>query len=91
MRAAWGGVAAAIYDGEFSFVVEGLEGGKAGVEAEMIVETDDVLFGDADFGASFVVGVIREGDDGVEAIVAAGELHDDEHALAVAHVARVPE
>jgi hypothetical protein len=77
VRAVGLGVAAAVDDGELAGVKEVLEAGHAGVEGEVVVELVELVF-DGDGGAGFFVGVVGEGDDGVEAVVAAGELDDDE-------------
>src|SRR5262249_2782940 len=54
------------------------EAGQGGVEADPVVDPEDAFGGDVQPRAAFAVLVILEGDDGVEPVVAAGQLDDDE-------------
>src|SRR5579871_1028059 len=71
-------VAAAVDDGEFAVLIKALEADHAAVETEVVVDGADALLGEADFGAVLVIGIVAVGDQGVEAVVAPGELEDDE-------------
>ena len=70
-------------DREHSIVVEFLEAVHAWVKADALFfrELEDVVFGDRDACAGAVVLGVAEGDDGVEPVVAARELHDDEDVI----------
>src|SRR5207249_11166087 len=48
------------------------------VEAEVLTDALHLVLGNGKRGTELVVVVVLERDDGVEAVVAAGELHDDE-------------
>jgi len=72
------GIADALDDGGVAIIVEFLEGGEVGVQADVAVDLEDILGIVAESGAGAVVMVIGVGNDGVEAIIAAGELDDDE-------------
>ncbi len=73
-------VADAVDDGELLAVPERLEGAELRVEAEVAVERDDLRRVDLQRRAERGVGGIAVGHERVEAVVAAGELEDDERA-----------
>lgn len=75
------GIADAVNDGHASVVEELLESFGGGVKTEGIVEFEDVLPGDRELAAVSVVGVHLVGNYGVQAVISAGELDDDENAL----------
>ena len=56
----------------------GLEGAREGWRPIWSLSLRVESFGDAERGAGFVIEVVGEGDDGVEAVVAAAQLEDDE-------------
>ena len=72
------GVADAVDDGHLAGVVQRLDFGQGGVEGKMVVDGQGGGGGDAHGGAAVVIAPVGIGDDGIEAIVAAGELDDDE-------------
>src|SRR5205807_4404406 len=72
------GVSDGVEDAHQAGVVELLEAGAARVEAEVVGDLQGGVFGDAEAWADAVIVVVSDGDDGVEAVVAAGELDDDQ-------------
>ena len=78
MRAVGIGVAGVLDDGHVPGVELALERGEGGVEADLVVELEGGILRDADGGPGLVIEVVAEGDDGVEPIVAAAQLEDDE-------------
>ena len=48
------------------------------VQADVVVDLDDLLLGEVQRRPGLVVEVVGVGNDGVEAVVAAGHLDDDE-------------
>jgi len=59
------------------------------VEAKIIADFQGFVFGNADARAGFVIIIVGDGNHGVEAIVAAGELEDDEDAIGAADALRI--
>ena len=70
-------VAAAVHDRQMPILVEPLEARHALAETEVLVDLAQLLGPDAEVGTMAVVGIVPVGDHRVEAVVAAGELHDD--------------
>ena len=58
------------------------------MQTEAILEAENLILWDRDRRAVLVIKLILERDDGVEAVVAAGELHDDEDGVFRAGLAR---
>jgi hypothetical protein len=72
------GVADALEDGQLAIFEEVLHRGEVGMKANMVGDFQDGLGVNAEGGALAVVGVVGVGHDGVQAVIAAGELDDDE-------------
>src|ERR1700684_793760 len=72
-------VTTAVNDGELAILIEALEVDHAAVETQVIVDGAESFLGEADFGAVFVIGVVAIGDQGVEAVIAAGEFEDNQN------------
>ena len=76
-------VADALHDRQLSFLPHRPEAPHAGVEADVVVQADDHVLGLAQRGPGLVVQVVGVGNDGVEAVIAAGHLeHDQDVVLA---------
>ncbi len=78
MRAIGPGIADALYPGELSGVPGGHQWAQRGVQAKAIVQVEDAGRRDGEIGAQAGVFRIREGDQGIESVVAAFELDQDE-------------
>ena len=74
-------VAAAVDDGEQAVFVEMLEADHRGMKAEAVGRFDHLVLGDAELRPRAVVRRIAVRHDGVQAVVAARQLDDDENAL----------
>ena len=70
-------IADALDDAEVAFLEQRAEEGHRGVQADVVAELDDFLFLLGEARPGLVIGVIREGDERVEPVIAAGELEDD--------------
>ena len=79
------GIADALDDGHLSGVVEVFEGGEVGVEGDGGCAEGEQVGAEADGGAGAAIVIVVERGDGGEAVVAAGELDDDEGLFALAH------
>ena len=78
------GIADVLDDREVAVVEQGFQlEGALGVEAEILVDFEDLLGGNGEPGPSLVIGVVAVRYEGVESIVAAGELDDHQHAVIV--------
>jgi hypothetical protein len=73
-------IADAVDDREMAVLVEPLHAGHVRLEAEMIVELAQLVGPDADLRTRPVIGVVAIGHHGVEPVIAAGELDDDQDA-----------
>ena len=74
-------VADVLDDAEFTALEEFVHGRARRMEAEGVAEAKGLVFRDADGRAEPVVIGVLERNDGVEAVVAAGELNDHEDAI----------
>ena len=74
-------VADVLDQGEGARVHEPSQAVAGGVQADRVVEPEDTVPGNADRGPETVVVVVLEGDEGIEAVVAPRQLHDDEDPL----------
>ena len=74
-------VAAAVDDRQLAILVESLEADHRRMEAEAVGGFDHVAFGNPDLRPGPVVRRVADGHDGVQAVVAAGQLDDDENPL----------
>ena len=86
MREVGLGIADPLYHGNRPAVVQRLEAGQARVEAEPVIDVQDLLLGDGQRGTVLIVAAVAVGDERVEAVVAAGQLHH--HQDAAGRVAR---
>jgi hypothetical protein len=68
-------------DGHLTVLVQPLEADHRRVEAEPIADLDHLAVGDPDVGPGAVVRRIAVRNERVQAVIAAGELDDDENAL----------
>ena len=76
-------VADALHDRQLPLLPHRPEALHAGVQADVVVQADDHVLGLAERGPGLVVQVVGVGNDGVEAVVAAGHLqHDQDVVLA---------
>ena len=71
-------IADAVDDGDLAGIIEIFDFRDGWIEAEMVVDGQHPVGGDADGGTAIVVTAVSIGNDGVEVVVAAGELDDDE-------------
>ena len=71
-------VADAVDDGNLAGVVKRLDLGQGRVECELVVDGQRPVRGDANGGPTIVITPIIIRDDGIEVVVAAGKLNDDE-------------
>src|SRR5262245_30892203 len=76
-------VAASMYDRQKAILVEPLEPHHRRVEPETVRNLDNLPLADSEIRPRPIVRRIAEGDDGVETVVATGELDHDENALRV--------
>ena len=74
VRAVGVGVADALHDRQLPLLPQRPEALHAGVQADVVVQADDHVLGLAQRGPGLVVEVVGVGNDGVEAVVAAGHL-----------------
>ena len=74
-------VAAAMDDRQQAVLVEPLEADHRRMEAEAVGGLDDLALGDSEFRPRAIVRGVAVRHDGVQAIVAARQLDDDENAL----------
>jgi len=79
MRAIGIGIAHALDDCDAAIFVERIEAAECGIETDAVVDFEYRITGDANGRADAVIRVVRVGDDGVEAIVAAAHLDDEQH------------
>ena len=77
-------IADALDDAEIAFLEQRAEEGHRGVQADVVAELDDVLFLLREARPRLVIGVVGVGDQGVEPVVAAGELEHDEDGVVLA-------
>ena len=83
MRALRVRVADALHDRQLPLLPHRPEASHRGVQPDVVVQANDVVPGLAERGPSLVVQVVGIGDDGVEAVIAAGQLqHDQDVVLA---------
>ena len=73
---AGGGVADAHEHGQLPGFPELHQGSHGGVEAQLVVDGQDLVFRHADGGAEVAVVAVVAGDDGVQAVVTAGQGED---------------
>ena len=78
MRAVGRRIADAVDDGHLAGVIQGLDLGQRRVKAELVVDMKDPVSGNPNGGPVVVVTAVGVGNDGVQVVVAAGELDDDE-------------
>ncbi len=67
-------------DTEPAVIEEALERGHAGVKGKVIGQLVQLVL-QADLGAGFEIEIIAKGHDGVQAVISAAELHDDENVV----------
>src|SRR5215471_4131329 len=84
-------VAAPVHDSHPAVFVETLEADHRRMEPERVAHLQNVFRRDANAGASAVIGGIAVWHDGVEAVVAPGELEHDEDSLGMLLHARALE
>ena len=77
-------VADALEDGEVAGVVESAQAGESGIEGDVIGDFEGLVAADADARADEVVGVVGVGDDGIQTVVAAGQLENHEDGAVLA-------
>src|ERR1700730_15485418 len=65
-------------DGQFAVFVETLKTGHSAAETEMVVDGSNALLRNTEVGAELIIRVVTEGNERVEAVVAAGEFQHDE-------------
>ncbi len=85
MRTIRVGIADALDNGQLSLLQELIESTQAGVEADLIIDTDELILLVTQRGAGLVVEIIGVRDDGIEAVIAAGHFDDDEDVV-LAHL-----
>jgi hypothetical protein len=73
-------VAGAVHDRQRAILIEPLEPGHCRLEAERVVDLAQLVGADAEPRPGAIVGVVAERHDGVQSVVGAGELNDDENA-----------
>ena len=78
MRAIRVRVADVLDDGHLARIEFGLERCQAWVQAEMIVQLDDLPGAEAEGRARLEIEIVAKRDDGVQAVVPAAQLDDDE-------------
>ena len=78
MRAVGRRIADAVDDGHLARIIQGLDLGQRRVKAEVVVNRQHLVGGDAHGRPVVVVTAVSVGNDGVQVVVAAGELDDDE-------------
>src|ERR1044072_7563289 len=83
MRQAGMVVAAPMNDGKRPVLVETLEADHRRMEAEAVGDLDDLAFGNTELRSRLVVRRIAKRDDGIQSVVAARQLDDDEDAVRV--------
>ena len=74
-------IADALDDRQRALVIERLQARELRVQADVIVDLQHRVALEGKAGTRGVVGVVRPWNDGIEAVIAAGELHDNEDAL----------
>src|SRR5580704_18708069 len=72
-------ITAAVHNGEIAVLVKLLEPGHTAAEAEVVVNFENLLRGDAELGTKLVIGVVAVGNQSVETVIAAGKFqhHQD--------------
>lgn len=83
MRSVGVGVANIVDDGDLTLFEEFGDTGHCGVESETIGKGDDLVGFEAEGRAKAMVFGVKVGDYGVEAIVSAGELADNEDVIRI--------
>ncbi len=74
-------VAATVDHRQVAILVESLEADHRRMEAKAVGDFDHLALGDPDLRPGPVVRRVAEGHDGVQSIIAAGQLNDDEDAV----------
>ena len=69
-------IADAVDNGDFPLIPQAFDGPHVGMEAEGIIDGQDILGRNVDRGAEIVVEPVGVWDNGVEAVVAAAQLYD---------------
>ncbi len=84
------GVAHALDHRHLAVIKQGAQVAQPGVQPHGAVELEHPVLGHGQHGAGLVIRVISEGDDGVQAIVAAGHFHHHQHAAGSVGFAQPP-
>ncbi len=72
-------VADAVHDREPALLVEPLEAGHSRLEAERVIDLAQLVGADAEPRPGAVVIIVAIGHDGVQSVIGAGKLDDDEN------------
>ena len=71
----------AMDDGYFALIVQLLDGPHLGIEGQLAVDGQNLVFGDADLGPGVPIMPVGVGDDGVQVVVGAGHLQHHHHRI----------
>ncbi len=83
MRALRVGIADALHDRQLALLPQRPQALHAGVQADVVVQADDDVFGLAQSGPGLMVEIVGVGNDGVDAVIAAAHLqHNQDVVLA---------
>ena len=83
MRAIGIGIADALHDRDAAILKEIVEPGEGGVEPDAAVDLDDAVFANADRRPHALIRVVGIRHDGIEPVVPAAHLNDDEDVVGI--------